>query len=67
MPSLFSKIRGKDGLGKAKSKKGNGDDSALQLPVRQRWEDAYIRTSVEPEEMQDLVRRCTAELKARGL
>ncbi|KAJ1327530.1 Msb1/Mug8 domain-containing protein [Microdochium nivale] len=67
MPSLFSKIRGKDGLGKAKSKKGNGDDSALQLPVRQRWEDAYIRTSVEPEEMQDLVRRCTAELKARAL
>ncbi|KXJ91567.1 hypothetical protein Micbo1qcDRAFT_195630 [Microdochium bolleyi] len=67
MPSLFSKIRGKDGQGKTKSKKGNADDSTLQLSARPRWADAYTRTSVEPEEMQDLVRRCTAELKARAL
>ncbi|KAH7027430.1 uncharacterized protein B0I36DRAFT_247473 [Microdochium trichocladiopsis] len=67
MPSLFSKIRGKDGQAKAKNKKGNADDSTLQLPTRHRWEDAYIRTSIEPEEAQDLVRRCTSELKARAL
>ncbi|KAI1174273.1 hypothetical protein F4777DRAFT_589287 [Nemania sp. FL0916] len=63
MPSLFSRIRGKDG--KLKSKRNGHADSTPQLP-KPRWEDAYTRTSVEPEEVQDLVRRCTVELKARG-
>lgn len=66
MPSFFSKIRGKDGEGKTKNKKGI-DDSTLQLSSRPRWDDAYIRTSIEPEEAQDLIRRCTSELKARAL
>ncbi|KAI0853318.1 DUF1708-domain-containing protein [Daldinia vernicosa] len=65
MPSLFSRIRGKDG---AKSKKnGNLADLANQLPDKPRWEDAYTRTTVEPEEVQELVTRCTEEVKARAL
>ncbi|KAI3340820.1 hypothetical protein F4824DRAFT_497119 [Ustulina deusta] len=65
MPGLFSRIRGKDG--KPKSKKNGYADSSPQLLAKPRWEDAYARTSVEPEEVQDLVNRCTVELKARGL
>ncbi|KAI1801208.1 DUF1708-domain-containing protein [Daldinia bambusicola] len=65
MPSLFSRIRGKDG---AKSKKnGNLADLAGQLSNKPRWEDAYTRTTVEPEEVQELVKRSTEELKARAL
>ncbi|KAI0151648.1 DUF1708-domain-containing protein [Xylariaceae sp. FL1272] len=66
MPSLFSRIRGKDG--KLKSKKnGNLESLNHQLPNKKRWDDAYARTSIDPEEVQDLVRRCTEELKARAL
>ncbi|KAI1193554.1 hypothetical protein F5X97DRAFT_33838 [Nemania serpens] len=65
MPSLFSRIRGKDG--KLRSKKNGHADSTPQLPSKPRWDDAYARTSVEPEEVQALIHRCTAELKARAL
>lgn len=67
MPSLFSRIRGKDGQGKSKKKKTGLDDLAGQTDAKQRWDDAYARTTVEPEEIANLVRCCTAELKARGM
>ncbi|KAI1852076.1 hypothetical protein JX265_008119 [Neoarthrinium moseri] len=68
MPSLFSRIRGKDGQGKLKSKKGAGlGGLADQLPAKPRWDDAYTRTTVEAEEIVELVQRCSAELKARAL
>lgn len=67
MPSLFSRLKGKDGASKLKSKKGsNLDHLADQQPQKPRWEDAYARTTVEPEEIQELIKRCTEELKARG-
>ncbi|KAI1433831.1 hypothetical protein GGR50DRAFT_665970 [Xylaria sp. CBS 124048] len=65
MPSIFSRIRGKDG--KFRSKKNGNDESSLQLQTKPRWEDAYARTSVDPDEVQDLVHRCTVELKSRAL
>ncbi|GAP88730.1 putative morphogenesis protein [Rosellinia necatrix] len=65
MHSLLSRIRAKDG--KLRSRKNGGADSTPQLPAKPRWDDAYARTSVEPEEVQDLIRRCTVELKARAL
>ncbi|KAH6692333.1 hypothetical protein F5X68DRAFT_57742 [Plectosphaerella plurivora] len=64
MPSLFSRLKGKDGKSK---KKGANNDDISQLPVKPKWTDAYARTSVEPEEIQELIRRCTEELKARAL
>ncbi|KAK8103824.1 uncharacterized protein PG998_010857 [Apiospora kogelbergensis] len=68
MPGLFSRIRGKDGQGKTKSKKGaNADDLAHQLPQKPQWDDAYTRTSVDPEEVGELIHACTEELKARAL
>ena len=67
MPSIFSRIRAKDGIGKGKSKKNAKTDSAThQLPNKPRWEDAYTRPNVEPEEVQELIRRGTEELKSRG-
>jgi hypothetical protein len=68
MPSLFSRIRGRDGQAKLKSKKGaHLAGLADQAPEKPRWEDAYTRSAIDPEEVDDLVRRCTAELKARGM
>ncbi|KAI1809834.1 DUF1708-domain-containing protein [Poronia punctata] len=67
MPSLFSRIRGKDGKFGRSKQNGDVDSSAHQLPSKPRWGDAYARASVEPDEVQELVHRCTEELKARGL
>lgn len=68
MPSFFSRLKGKDGPNKIKSKKhANLDQLATQEPQKPRWEDAWTRNTVEPEEVQDLIRRCTEELKARGM
>ncbi|CAK7198672.1 hypothetical protein SEUCBS139899_001336 [Sporothrix eucalyptigena] len=68
MPSLFSRLKGKDGPTKVKSKKnGTGLDLANQVPEKPRWEDAYTRKTVEPEEIHELVKLCTEELKARAL
>lgn len=63
MPSFFSRFKNRDGGKKAKN--GNADEFADQQPAK-RWEDASLRTSVEPEEIQELIRRCTEELKSRG-
>ncbi|RCI13126.1 hypothetical protein L249_1280 [Ophiocordyceps polyrhachis-furcata BCC 54312] len=65
MPGLFSRLKGRDGV-KSKKKVAAGDSTASQ-PQRQRWDDAYARMTVEPEEVHDLLHYCTAELKARGL
>jgi hypothetical protein len=35
-------------------------------PSKARWDDAWVRTSVEPDEVQELLRECTHEIKARG-
>ncbi|KAM0509807.1 hypothetical protein ACHAP9_001104 [Verticillium nonalfalfae] len=67
MPSLFSRLKGKDG-GKLKSKKGANHDALADLqPPKPKWDDAYTRSTIEPEEIQDLMRRATEELKARAL
>ncbi|CAK7220744.1 hypothetical protein SCUCBS95973_004266 [Sporothrix curviconia] len=68
MPSLFSRLKGKDGPTKVKSKKnGAGLDLASQVPEKPRWVDAYTRATVEPEEIHELLKLCTEELKARAL
>ncbi|KAL2020730.1 hypothetical protein VTK56DRAFT_8030 [Thermocarpiscus australiensis] len=64
MPSLFSRLKGRDG--KLKSKKGH-EQLADQQPQKPRWEDAWTRKTVEPDEVQELIRFCTEELKARAL
>lgn len=66
MPSFFSRKKDKS----SKSKKNGlypGDDDNDQPSTQQRWEDAWTRKTVEPEEVQELVRGCTVELKSRGM
>ncbi|KAK4659290.1 hypothetical protein QC762_108870 [Podospora pseudocomata] len=64
MPSLFSRLKGKDGK---KSKKGQLDLDD-QLAKKPRWEgDAWARKTVDPEEVEELLRFSTEELKARAL
>ena len=61
---FFSKVfKSKDGASK-KNAKSNGMSEPVQ--VKPRWEDAWLRKEVEPEEIQDLLRGCTYEMKARG-
>lgn len=36
-------------------------------PPKPRWADAWLRKDVEPEEIQELLRGCTIELKAKAL
>ena len=63
MPSLFSRLKGKDKL----KKKAALDELANQQPQKPRWDDAWTRKAIEPEEVQQLIRFCTEELKARGM
>lgn len=64
MPGLFSRLKGKDG---GRSKKKNAiNDVADNIPQKPQWDDAWTRKTVEPEEIHDLIRCCTEELKARG-
>ncbi|KAM0166652.1 hypothetical protein ACHAQE_001170 [Botrytis cinerea] len=67
MPNFFSRLKGKDGPTKASKKKGELDDVNDQVPAKPTWTDAWTRTTVEPEEIQNLVRGCTVELKSRAL
>jgi hypothetical protein len=62
MPGLFSRLKGRD-----KSKKGQSEQSGDQQPQKPRWDDAWTRKTIEPEEVVELIRFCTEELKARGM
>ncbi|MCJ1463307.1 hypothetical protein MMC07_001913 [Pseudocyphellaria aurata] len=68
--TFFSKVfRTKDREGGvSKSKKHLQENGAIPTPPpKQRWEDAWARKDVEPEEVQELLRGCTHELKSRAL
>ena len=62
---FFSKVfRGKDsGLKKSIARNG----SIEEAPNKPQWKDAWMRKDVEPEEVQELLRGCTHEIKARGM
>ncbi|CAD6589392.1 MAG: hypothetical protein ASARMPRED_004027 [Alectoria sarmentosa] len=73
---FFSKLRSKDkeggGVATPRSKKkANAHTNgavASTPPPKPLWEgDAWTRKEVEPEEIQDLLRGCTNELKSRAL
>lgn len=64
MPSFFSRLKGRDGPSKVK--KGAQQPAIDAGPPKPRWEDAWTRKTVEPQEVQELLHGCTVELKARG-
>ncbi|PHH67037.1 hypothetical protein CDD81_4432 [Ophiocordyceps australis] len=65
MPGLFSRLKGRDGV--RSKKKKNAAAAAASLPQKPTWDDAYARTTVEADEIHELLHCCTAELKARAL
>lgn len=67
MAGFFSRLKGKDGPAKVtKPKKGAPTPVTVALQKPQ-WEDAWMRKTVEPEEVQELLRGCTLELKSKGM
>ncbi|TVY62718.1 Morphogenesis-related protein MSB1 [Lachnellula suecica] len=67
MAGFFSRLKGKDGPSKVNKKKGAPQDNVVAAPPKPRWEDAWTRKTVDAEEVQELLRGCTLELKSRGL
>jgi len=65
MPSFFSRLKGRDGPSKVK--KGAQHAAIDAAPPKPRWEDEWTRKTVDPQEVQELLRGCTIELKARGM
>ena len=63
MPFLARVFRIKDSQAPKKTKAPVVEDIG---PPKPKWTDAWQRTEVSPEEVQDLLRGCTQELKARG-
>ena len=61
---FFSKVfRSKDSAAKKKVKENGVANGA---PPKPKWEDAWQRPSIEPEEVHELLRGCTHEIKSRG-
>ncbi|KZF26161.1 hypothetical protein L228DRAFT_235266 [Xylona heveae TC161] len=69
MPSILSKVfKSKDGTGApSRPKKATNGVPPVTPPPKPKWEDAWLRKQVEPEEVQELIRECTNELKARAI
>ena len=70
MPFLSRLLKSRDGTKtptKTRSRNRSPQNEAvLLLPPKPRWEDAWLRKNVEPEEVQELLRGCTEEVKSRG-
>ena len=68
---LFSKLKSKEKSGggstpKSKKKHAHTNGAVPAPPPKPHWDDAWTRKDVEPEEIQELIRACTYELKSRG-
>ncbi|KAF1842681.1 uncharacterized protein K460DRAFT_356509 [Cucurbitaria berberidis CBS 394.84] len=66
MPFFKNVFKSKDGSRSA-SKAGKYGDEQPVAPPKPRWEDAWSRKDVAPEEIQELVHVCTQEMKSRAL
>lgn len=62
MPAFLNRVFKRD----ANSKRTNGPVVSEQ-PSKPTWTDGWARTEVDPEEVQELIRGCTTEVKSRGL
>jgi hypothetical protein len=60
---FFSKVFGRDA--KAKSRK-QADLAQHVAPPKLKWEEAWSRKEVAPEEVHELIHICTQEMKSRG-
>jgi hypothetical protein len=63
MPSFLRVFR-RDADAKAKK---NALAAAAAQPAKPKWEEAWSLKEVQPEEVQQLIRVCTQEMKSRGM
>ena len=62
---LFSRFKNKgQSASKNRGNAGFGDDDALRAPPR--WQSNWNSKVIVPEEVEELIRTCTAEMKTRG-
>ncbi|KAF2417421.1 hypothetical protein EJ08DRAFT_600096 [Tothia fuscella] len=61
---FFSNIFKRDGASKARK---NADASHQVAPPKLKWEEAWSRKDVTPEEVYELIHECTQEMKSRAL
>jgi len=68
MPFFKNVFKSKDGGPRSSSKAGKYPDhtEVEAAKPKPRWEDAWTRKDVAPEEIQELIHVCTHELKSRG-
>ena len=65
MPAFLNKVFKRD---HASSKKASDQNSiAAPEPQEVKFQDAWLQTEVTPEQVQELLRGCTQEIKSRGL
>ncbi|KAJ5233527.1 uncharacterized protein N7469_005293 [Penicillium citrinum] len=65
MPFFSRVFRGKDSNATKKQTKPTA--IVDPTPARPKWTDAWLRSEIAPEEVADLIRGCSQELKARAL
>ncbi|KAF2013131.1 hypothetical protein BU24DRAFT_230920 [Aaosphaeria arxii CBS 175.79] len=67
MPFFKNVFKSKDGPRSASKGGKYTEQSGPVPPPKPRWEDAWSRKDVAPEEVQELVHGCTQEMKSRAL
>ncbi|MCJ1479062.1 hypothetical protein MMC13_007746 [Lambiella insularis] len=65
MPFFSNIFKGKESTAARKQNKQYG--AVPVVPAKPKWVDAWTRKEVEPEEVQELLRCCTYEIKSRAL
>ncbi|KAL8663918.1 MAG: hypothetical protein Q9202_003467 [Teloschistes flavicans] len=63
---FFSRLRGGGPASKSKKQPNLNGTAPPPPPPKPRWPDAWLRKDVEPEEVQELLRGCTNEIKSRA-
>lgn len=66
MPFFKNVFKSKDGS-RSSSKGGKNGANNPVVPPKPRWQEAWSRKEVAPEEIQELINVCTRELKAKAL
>jgi hypothetical protein len=66
MPFFKNVFKSKDGPRTASKTAKHANEQAI-APPKPRWEDAWSRKDVAPEEIQELIHVCTQEMKSRGM
>lgn len=64
MPFLSKVFKNKDA---ASTRSKLGVHSEPAPPPKPKWEEAWNRTTVQPEDVVELLHVCTEELKSRGI